>query len=157
MPSRPPRSLIRAPREFVAGLVLALLAAFVIWATWGLPLGTVAQIGPGMFPKWVALGILFAGLVLIAISFAFEDAPLERWGLRGPVFICAAAVAFALSIRTLGLYPAGVLTILIGGFATVEARIGELLLFAIVASGLCTLLFVWLLQLPLPAFVALGF
>ena len=55
--------------------------------------------GPAMLPRWLAIGVGLCGLALLAFAFIKEGDALERWSLRGPVFVIGAIVAFALTIR----------------------------------------------------------
>ncbi|MFD2223989.1 tripartite tricarboxylate transporter TctB family protein, partial [Microvirga arabica] len=87
---------------------------------------------------------------------------LERWNLRGPVFVIGGIVAFALTIRPfsfgalstpgLGLLFAGPLAIIIGGYATPEARLRDLVVLALSLTPFCMILFGDLLNLPIPVF-----
>ena len=98
--------------------------------------------GPAMLPRWLAIGVGLSGLALLAFAFIKEGDALERWSLRGPVFVIGAILAFALTIRPfsfgaglatpgLGLLFAGPLAIIIGGYATPEARLRDLVILAL--------------------------
>src|SRR5262245_15743404 len=92
--------------------------------------GTLGQIGPGLLPR--ALSILLAALgLMLLISAAFgQGRQLERFSLRGPVFLLAAVVLFGLTIRPLGLVAAGPIAIVVGALASSEVRWGETLAVA---------------------------
>jgi ABC-type Fe3+-siderophore transport system permease subunit len=72
------------------------------------------------------------------------------------VGVVAALVVFSLTIRGTGFIPAlGVtgatlLAILIAGFASRDTRWLDLVVFAVVLTAFCTVLFRFLLALPLP-------
>ena len=119
--------------------------------------------GPAMLPRWLAIGVGLSGLALLAFAFIKEGDALERWSLRGPVFVIGAIVAFALTIRPfsfggglatpgLGLLFAGPLAIILGGYATPEARLRDLVLLALSLTPFCMVLFGDLLNLPIPVF-----
>ena len=77
-------------------------------------------------------------------------AGLDRWGVRGPIFILGAAVAFALAVRPLGLAVAGPLVIVISAMASRETRLVEMLIFGTIITAFCLLLFKFALNLPIP-------
>ena len=119
--------------------------------------------GPAMLPRWLAIGVGLSGLALLAFAFIKEGDALERWGLRGPVFVIGAIIAFALTIRPfsfggglatpgLGLLFAGPLAIILGGYATHEVRLRDLVLLALSLTPFCMVLFGDLLNLPIPVF-----
>jgi hypothetical protein len=156
------RSIVRAPQSFVAGIALVLLGMFGIWAASDLPRGTLGSMGPGMLPHWVAIGVAICGGVLALTGLVREGAGLQAFGLRGPVTVVLAILAFAVTIRPfslgpvagpgLGLIIAGPLAVIIGGYATPEARFRELLILALLLTAGCMMLFGDLLNLPIPIF-----
>jgi hypothetical protein len=213
--------LIRAPQDFVAGLVLIGIALFAIWATSELSQGTLRAMGPAMLPRWLAILVGTCGLGLSVSAFfssgdrlqvsdysavltfavvlslaaiiarvvnstfyggtqgvnAFYYAVivlfygtiiamfivtlrsstwLESRGLRGPFFIVAGILSFAITIRLFGLVVAGPLAMIIGGYATNEVREGEIIIFAAVMTALCVGLFRYLLNLPIPIIIIPG-
>jgi hypothetical protein len=148
--SRRPGRIVRSPENFVAGVALIAIALFAIWAVSDLSQGSLRIMGPGMMPRWVAILIAAAGLVFLVAGFVLEGAPLARWHLRGPFFICAGMVLFALTIRTPGFLVAGPLTMLLVGYGTTEVRRLELLVFALGMTVFCIVLFVYILDQPIP-------
>jgi hypothetical protein len=153
---------IRSPQSLVAGLVLVALAALALWLTSDLSRGTLRAMGPALLPVWLAVGVGLCGLILAGTSFVTQGQALDRWSLRGPVFVILAIVAFALTIRPfslgvlsvpgLGLAVAGPLAIIIAGYATHEARLRDLLILALLLTPFCMILFGDLLNLPIPIF-----
>ncbi len=144
------RGPVKGPQSLVAGVLLLALAAFAIWAISNLSQGTLRAMGPAMLPRWLAIGVGLCGLALVALAFIKEGDALERWSLRGPVFVMAGIFAFALTIRVFGLVVAGPLAMIIGGFATPEVRWKEIIIFAAVMTAFCVALFRYGLNLPIP-------
>ena len=153
----------RSSQSLAGGILLIALAALALWLTRDLDQGTLNAMGPAMLPRWLAIGVGLSGLALLAFAFIKEGDALERWGLRGPVFVIGAIVAFALTIRPfsfggglatpgLGLLFAGPLAIILGGYATPEARLRDLVLLALSLTPFCMVLFGDLLNLPIPVF-----
>lgn len=153
---------VRAPQGIAGGILLIALAALALWLTRDLDQGTLNAMGPAMLPRWLAVGVGLSGLALIAYGFIRDGEPLERWSLRGPFFIILSILAFAVTIRPfsfgplalpgLGLVVAGPLGIILGGYATPEARFRELLILSLSLTPFCVLLFGDLLNLPIPVF-----
>ncbi|MBM6582944.1 tripartite tricarboxylate transporter TctB family protein [Microvirga sp. BT689] len=153
---------IRSPQSLVAGLTLVALAALALWLTRDLDQGTLRAMGPALLPDWLAVGVGLCGLVLVGSSFASDGQGLDRWSLRGPTLVLLAIVAFAVTIRPfsvgavstpgLGLAIAGPMAIIIGGYATSEARLRDLLILALLLTPFCMVLFGDLLNLPIPIF-----
>jgi putative tricarboxylic transport membrane protein len=101
----------------------------------------------------------------------FEGDSLEKWHLRGPVFVLGAVFVFALIIRgstlnfggalgipllatvhvpQLGLVVAGPVAVVISAFAAKDTKPLEIVIFAVVMTLLAGLLFKELLNLPIP-------
>jgi putative tricarboxylic transport membrane protein len=151
-----PRGFIRGPQSFACGIVLLALALFALWASDNLTQGTLRAMGPAMLPRVLAVGVGICGIALIATGLLVDGEPLEGWSLRGPVFVAAAILAFALTIRTIGFAVAGPLTILISGFASPESRWKESIVFALLMTAFCVGLFRYALNQPMPILIIPG-
>jgi hypothetical protein len=153
---------VRSPQSLAGGILLIALAVLALWLTRDLSQGTLSSMGPAMLPRWLAVGVGICGLALIALTFAKDGEALERWTLRGPALVVLGILAFAVTIRPfsfgpltmpgLGLVVAGPLAIIIGGFATPEVRLRELVILALSLTPFCMLLFGDILNLPIPIF-----
>jgi hypothetical protein len=153
---------LRAPQNLFGGLLLIALAALALWLTRDLPQGTLSAMKPGMMPRWLAVGVGLSGLALVVLAFLKPGDALERWSLRGPFFVILGILAFAVTIRPfslgavstpgLGLIVAGPLAIILGGWATPEARLRDLVIMALSLTPFCMVLFGDLLNLPIPVF-----
>lgn len=156
------RGPIRATQNFAGALVLLVLAVFALWATSSLSQGTLRAMGPAMLPRWLAFGVGACGVALLAGAVLKAGDAMEAWGLRGPVVVLVSIVLFAVTIRPfdlgfaqtpgLGLAAAGPLAIVVGGYASPEARLRELVILALALTAFCMLLFGDLLNLPIPQF-----
>jgi hypothetical protein len=147
---------IRAPQDFLAGIILIGIWAFVHWAVADLHQGTFESMGPAMFPRVLALLLGLGGVLLVVKSLLWDGEPVEKLSLRGPILVTAGIISFALTIRTLGLAVAGVLALVISGFATKEARPREVVIFAAVMTLSCIILFRYLLGMAVPVLVVPG-
>ena len=168
-----PRSggLIKSQLDCGGGLFLIGLAALGLAGGFNLPTGTLSGIGSGLMPRAVSVLIGAFGLLLIVQSFLYEGDRLERWHLRGPVFVLGAVLVFAIVLRgstlkfggifgvpelfsvkvpELGLIVAGPLAVIISAFAASDTRPREIVVFAIVMTLFSGLLFKEVLSLPIP-------
>jgi len=130
--------------------VVIAVALFAFWQAAALPIGTLGGMGPGMLPK--SLAVLFGVLgALLVLGSVFEAGPpLERWSIRGPVFVALAIVAFGLTVRPLGLVVAGPVAIVIAAPASEEVRWVETIVVGVLMTAICVGLFKFALGLPIP-------
>lgn len=140
------------PQDLGAGLFLIGIAVVTLWEVTELDTGTLREIGPGLLPQALAVLTGLCGLALTIRPFLGGSAgeTLERWQVRGSLFVIAAAAAFSFSIRPLGFAVAGPVAIILATFASRESRPVETVVFAVVMTALCILLFRVLLGLPIP-------
>src|SRR5262245_66047802 len=104
---------VRSPLDLAGGLFLIGLAALGFAGGYNLPFGTLSGIGSGLLPKVVVTLVAAFGVLLIAQAFVFDGDRVERWHLRGPVFVLGAVLVFAMLIRGS--------TLTLGGFAGLPA------------------------------------
>lgn len=140
---------IRSPQRFFAGLVLIAVCFFVLWAVKGLSQGTLTAMGPGMFPRALAVLLGISGVVLVVFSFWLDGEPLEQWSFRGPILVTVGILLFALTIRPFGLAVASMLALMVSGFATPEARLREVTVFSALLTFACIVVFRYLLAMPI--------
>lgn len=156
-----PAGRLGSPQNVAGGIVLILLACLAMWLTSDLPRGTLNAVGPAMLPQAIAVLIGICGVAL-TISGVTKPSHSEEmtWSLRGPLLVCASIVIFALTIKPmhfgsfdtaeLGLVISGPLAIIIGGYASPQARFRDLLLLALALTPFCMVLFGDMLNLPIP-------
>jgi hypothetical protein len=97
---------------------------------------------PGVPPD-IAVAALGAVVVLGLAFFMTKFAP------RGPLFITAATLIFAVTVRPLGLVVASFVSLVVSAYATEEFRWVETIIWAAVLTTFCSLLFPYGLNLPL--------
>jgi hypothetical protein len=97
---------------------------------------------PGLPPD-IVVAALGAGVVLI-LAFL-----LKRIAPRGPLFITAATLIFAITVRPLGLVFASFVSLIVSSIATEEGSWIETIIWSAVLTTFCSLLFPWGLNLPL--------
>ncbi len=141
---------IKSPQDAAAGVFLLVIAGVALWLGSDLPIGSVRQLGPGMFPRVLAILVGIAGAMIVLDAFLQAGEGLARWPLRAPLFILGAAVAFGFAIRPLGLIVAAPIVMIVGAYASPETRLREVLLFGTVMTIFCAALFKFALGLPIP-------
>lgn len=105
--------------------------------------GRIGHLLPGIAPDVVVAAV--GAIVVLALAFFLVSvAP------RGPVFITAATLIFAITVRPLGLVVASFVSLVVSAYATEEIRWIETLIWAAILTLFCALLFPWGLNLPLP-------
>ncbi|HVV61425.1 MAG TPA: tripartite tricarboxylate transporter TctB family protein [Pseudolabrys sp.] len=145
---------VRNPQNFYGGLALVGLAAIALIATAELAGIEDARFGAGTAPR------IFAGLLAlvgagIALAGLLIDGPrIERFAFRGPAFVIAAILAFAMLVRPLGLLIATYVTFMVAIMGSNEMRWIESLIAAAAMTAFCIGLFVYLLKLPFQLFPA---
>jgi putative tricarboxylic transport membrane protein len=139
---------IRNPRDFWGGLVLIAVAIIAIWASRELPGQRGFAFGPGTAPRLFAGILAGLGACVALVGLVTDGPPIEKYRIRGPIFVVIAILVFANLIRPLGLVPATFLTFMISIAGSTEMRWVESLIAAAAMTAFCVLLFVYLLNLP---------
>lgn len=139
-----------ATREAGAGFLLLAVGALALWQAWGLTTGTARQFGPGMAPKALSVLLLLCGAIMLVKAAITRGQALERWTLRGPIFILGAAILFGVAIKPAGLLVAAPLAIAVGGLASPQTRVVQVVVFSVVMTVFCLGLFKYALTLPIP-------
>src|SRR5215470_12562002 len=104
-------SFIRAPREFFGGLVLVAVALFALWASRDLPGMRGFAFGPGTAPHIFAYVLAGLGIAVAVTGVLTKGPGIDRFHLRGPLFVTLSVVLFAWLVRPLGLVVASFLSI----------------------------------------------
>jgi len=142
-------SFVRGPRDFYGGLVLVGLSAFAYWASYDLPGMRGFAFGPGTAPRMFAVVLGLLGLGVAVTGILTKGPGIDRFHIRGPLFITVSVVLFAWLVRPLGLVIASYLSIIAAAGATPEARIVETLVWGAVLTAFCCFLFPYALNLPM--------
>ena len=153
---------LKAPQNFAGGIALISLAGLALWLTRNLDPGTLSAMGSGMLPRILAWAVGLCGIALTVLSFLKDGERLERDNLRGSVLLILAIFAFSVTISPLSVGPlttpglgmivAVPFAIIIGGLASPEARLRELIVLALGLTPCCMFVFCDLLNLPIPVF-----
>lgn len=143
-------------KAFCAGAALIVLTAVCWIETRDLEIGTLSDMGPGLWIRSILCLIMAFGFILIASSFSKSNSTVEKIHFRGPTFIAIAILSFAFMIPNFGLAVAVPSTVLIAGLASREARLIELLPLALGVTIVAIGLFPHLLGQSIPVLIIPG-
>ncbi len=142
------RGVIRNPQDFYGGLAIVALAVFALWASGDLPGMRGFSFGPGTAPRLFAGVLLAFGVIIAGIGLVTDGKPLERYAVRGPLWITISIIIFATTVRPVGLVIATFVSFVVSGAGSTETRWVETIIAGVVMTGFSVLLFVYLLNLP---------
>ncbi len=135
--------------DIVGGLALTALGAFAAFYGQQYEFGSLNRMGPGYFP--VALGLIVAvlGLFIAVPAFFRRGEPIHiEW--KTLALVLGSIVAFALTLKTLGLVLATVLAVIISSLADNDTRWKGRLIIAAGVATITYLVFIRGLSMVLP-------
>jgi putative tricarboxylic transport membrane protein len=139
---------VRAPQDYYGGIVLMMLATLALIASAELPGQRGFAFGPGTAPRLFAIILFGLSLAVTVVGVTTPGPAIEKYKLRGPLWVLAAIILFAMIIRPVGLIVASFLTWMISICGSTEMRWIESIIAAAAMTVFCVLLFVYLLNLP---------
>lgn len=142
---------MKAPKDLWTGAIYLTvgLAGVVIARNYNL--GTATRMGPGYFPTVLTGLLALVGLVLIVRSFVIEGPAISAIAFKPIVAVTGSIVLFGLTVVPLGGPVAMMLTILAAASASREFKLAPgPLVAAAMLVGTCTLVFIKLLNVPIP-------
>jgi putative tricarboxylic transport membrane protein len=148
-PADEARGRIRNPQDFYGGLALAALAGFALWAARDLPGMRGFAFGPGTAPRMFAYVLGGLSLFIAAMGLVTHGPRIDPYRIRGPIFITASILLFGLTIRPLGLVTASFLCIVSCALAAEDIKWKETLIWAVILTAFCSVLFPYGLNLPM--------
>ncbi|MGY3394467.1 glucan phosphoethanolaminetransferase (alkaline phosphatase superfamily) [Bradyrhizobium sp. USDA 3311] len=148
---------IRNHRAFASGALFLAFAVFFFVAALSYPAGTAARMGPGYFPRLLAIVLAAIGLVVIlsAMKPAADGQALRNWDLKGLAWITGSVILFGALLFPLGLVGALFVLIMVSSRASPEFTCMGALTNAAVLIALCLAVFVYGLGLQLPVWPSL--
>jgi hypothetical protein len=127
-------------------------------------IGNLQEMGPGMFPMIVGVLITVSGIAVALRGFSghptdpalpaeYPDEPDTRWHhVRAMLFVCGGILLFGLVIPIFGLVPAIVTLVLVMRLADSDRNPITTLAIASGLSIVAWLIFIWGLNMNVPAF-----
>ncbi|MBR1174652.1 tripartite tricarboxylate transporter TctB family protein [Bradyrhizobium sp. KB893862 SZCCT0404] len=143
---------IRSAQDYVGGVILMAVALFALWASSDLQGMRGFSFGAGTAPRMFG-GLLVALSAGIALTGLLTDGPgMSHYSWRGPLFVMAGIVFFALAIRPLGLVVTAFASFMIAATGSNETRWLEAAIVGACLTLGCAILFPYVLGLPMPMF-----
>jgi len=149
--------LIRNQRAFAAGALFLAVAVFYFVMSFNYQQGTPARMGPGFFPKMVAilLGLIGVGVLLSSVTPRAAIERLERWDLKGLLWITGSVALFGLLLPSFGLVIALTVLIFVSSYASPEFGWRGTLVNTVVLVIFCVGTFVYGINLQFPVWPTL--
>jgi hypothetical protein len=137
--------------DFLGGVLLIAIAAFVAISTLNLEIEGDQGIGPGYFPVVGAIVLFALGAILCCRALLRPGAVVDfRHGILPAAFITASVLLFAALLYSAGLAISVLVTAVIASSASREMRLSAKIYLAIFLMCLTLLIFGLLLSLPMP-------
>lgn len=143
---------VRGPQDFVGGLVMMAVALFALWASSDLQGMHGFSFGAGTAPRMFAVLLLLLGGAVALVGILSDGPHIAAYSWRGPLFVSAAIVFFAVSIRPLGLVITAFASFMIAALGSEETKWLEATIVGACLTLGCALLFPYVLGLPMPMF-----
>jgi putative tricarboxylic transport membrane protein len=139
---------VQNPQDVYGGMALILLALIAFVASNDLPGMRGFAFGPGTAPRLFAFTLAILSLGVVIGGLLTSGPEVSGYKLRGVIFIIGAILAFAATIRPLGLVIASFATVVICAAAAEDVKWRETLVVAVVLTAFCSVLFPYGLNLP---------
>ena len=143
---------VRSAQDYVGGVILMALGLFALWASSDLQGMRGFSFGAGTAPRMFG-GLLVGLSAAIALTGLLTDGPgMSHYSWRGPLFVMAAILYFALAIRPLGVVVSAFASFMIAAAGSRETRWVEAAIVGACLTAGCAVLFPYVLGLPMPMF-----
>lgn len=143
---------IRSAQDYVGGVILMALGLFALWASSDLQGMRGFSFGAGTAPRMFG-GLLVALSAGIALTGLMTEGPgMSHYSWRGPLFVMASVLFFALAIRPLGVVVSAFISFMIAATGSAETRWVEAAIVGACLTVGCAILFPYVLGLPMPMF-----
>jgi len=144
------RELVRAPLDLGTALLLLALGGGALWIGRDWPIGTLAEMEAGYFPRIVATALVLGGAVLLVRSFVTPGERISSVDIRPLAAVTAAVAGFALVIEAAGLALAILVVVLMSKLAGARLGLVGLIGLWVTVTAMCVAIFVWGVALPIP-------
>ena len=139
---------VKNQQDFFGGMALILLTLVAFVASNDLPGMRGFAFGPGTAPRLFAFVLAVLSAVVVVMGLIIPGPYVTRYKIRGVIFITGSILAFAATIRPLGLVIASFSTIVICAAAAEDVKWRETVVWGVVLTTFCSFLFPYGLNLP---------
>jgi hypothetical protein len=141
--------------DFGGGLLCIAAGALALYLLGGIRMGSLAAMGAGFLPVWLARVLIVLGVLIVLRSLlVMTTVNASRAMLRPLIAVIGAVVFFALALQYFGFLITSAVTLAIASLATRDFRSRETIVIAVIGAAAATLLFVYLLRLNIPVWPA---
>jgi hypothetical protein len=141
----------------VIGLLFAMIARGLKIGDWtaipGYAMGVPARMGPAFFPFWLGAILFVLGVIIAVGGFRHEGREKEYFPVfhfKPIFFVLGAVLLFGLILKPVGMIIAGIVLVMLSGFASQEFNPRRSLILSLILVVFCALVFVFGLKLPIP-------
>jgi putative tricarboxylic transport membrane protein len=139
---------VQNPQDVYGGMALILIALTAFVASNDLPGMRGFAFGPGTAPRLFAFTLAILSLGVVVTGLLTPGPEIGAYKIRGVIFIIGAILAFAATIRPLGLVVASFCTMVICAAAAEDVKWRETVIVAALVTAFCAVLFPYGLNLP---------
>jgi len=139
-----------ASKDFWSGAIFLGVGAAFTGLGRNYPMGTAMRMGPGYFPTLLGGLLALIGLGLIIRALLTPGPSVGRLAYSKVILVTLANVLFALMLRRLGLAAALILLVIVSAYASKRFRWPAALALAVGLAIGSSIIFVWMLGLPIP-------
>lgn len=139
---------VQNPQDVYGGMALILLALVAFVASNELPGMRGFAFGPGTAPRLFAFVLAALSAFVVVTGLLSPGPDVSPYAFRGVIFIIGSILAFAATIRPLGLVVASFATMIICAAAADDVRWRESVVVAAAVTAFCAVLFPYGLNLP---------
>ncbi len=142
---------MKLTKNMLAGAMFCALGAVFLYAGHDYPMGSARTMGPGYFPRLIAMLVVVLGALTALQSYVKDEGGSLGLGIKPWPFIAvfASVIAFALLVERIGLVATLAVTIVLSRLAVPQARPLELLGLVTIESTVIIGIFVFALGVPL--------
>jgi hypothetical protein len=143
---------IRNQRAFASGALFLAVAVFYFAMSFNYMQGTPARMGPGFFPKMVAilLGLVGIGVLIGSVAPRAHIEKLASWDVKGLLWITGSVALFGILLPTFGLVVALAALTIISSLASPEFTWRGTIVNTVVLIVFCVGVFVYGINLQFP-------
>jgi hypothetical protein len=146
------RITIRNGKDFYAGLFFFFIGIVTVFEARDYSIGTARDMGPGYFPVLIGCLLLVIGGATAVRGLWLKGEGFRIGSIRPLLMVSVAALSFAFLLKPTGLIIALLALVFLSCLASREFRIRYAVILYVVLAAMATILFVYILGLPLPLF-----
>ena len=142
---------VEGPKDVVAGLIYIAFGGTMIWGALGYRLGTAGDMGPGYFPRVLAVMLIMFGLLSLVRGFLVHGEKIAGMAWKPLLMVLASSVLFGALLERAGLAVALTVLVLVSASASKKFRFDWRALIGLAALvAFCIVCFVKGLGVPMP-------